>query len=117
MAGAVEHYPGTVPLPVRRSFDHQFFYLGFQPDDEIGPVHGRTQEGLGGIPAPAGALIDFEVTYALVVTTIEIFGSWYVGFNRGIGEGFQNFPSEALLAYSPLAAMTVCVREAGRSAG
>ena len=56
-----------------------------------GPICRRAQEGLGGVPAHALALIDLETRHAFVGAAVEVLHLGYAAFGRGIGKGIREF--------------------------
>ena len=81
------------------------------PDLQVVALLHRAQEGLGRVPAHAGALVDLEVAHAFVVAAVEVVAGRDAGLLRGLREGVEDLPAQALLLDAPLAA-----RRARRSA-
>jgi hypothetical protein len=95
-------HAGAALAAVGLGFDDQFRDLGRRPELEIGPaVAGGPQEGLGGVPAPAGFLVDLEVAHTFVVAAVEVVGGGDAGLLRGLREGVQHIPAQALLLDAP----------------
>src|SRR5579864_7977392 len=63
-----------------------------------------TQKGLRGIPADTALLVDIEVADAGVVAAVEVIGGGDAGLLRGLREGLEDLPLQALFLYAPGAA-------------
>ena len=90
---------------VGRGLDDQARDLGRGPELEVGAaVAGRTQEGLGRVPAPAAFLVHLEVAHAFVVAAVEVVVGGNARLYRGLGKGIEHVPAQALLLDAPFAA-------------
>ena len=76
-------------------------------DEEVRPGLDRLQEGFGGMPADAAALVHMEIAAAFVVAAVEIVGLGDARLRRGFTEGVEDRPSDARRLDPPLAAGTV----------
>jgi hypothetical protein len=85
-------------------FEHDPLRDGAGDDSQIGALECRAQKRFGGIPADAALLVDVEVADAAVVAAIEVVGGGDAGLLRGLREGLEDFPFEALLFDAPWAA-------------
>ena len=74
------------------------------PDLQVVALLHRAQEGLGRVPAHAGALVDLEVAHAFVVAAVEVVAGRDAGLLRRLREGVEDLPAQALLLHAPLAA-------------
>ena len=96
---------GAALVAVGRGFEHQLGHLRGGPEFEVrASVAGRAQEGLGGVPAPAGALVDLEIAHTLVVAAVEVVGGRNAGLLRGLRKGVEHIPAQALLLDAPFTA-------------
>ena len=81
---AVPHLYPLAPLAaVGQGFEDQAADLRRGPQLEIrAGVAGRAQKSLGRVPAPALALVHFEIANALVVAAVEVIGGRDAGLLR-----------------------------------
>ncbi len=98
---------GATQRTVVVALDFELLHTGVSPRREIRPVFDRTQESLRSIPAPAVFLRDLKVADAEIVTLVEIVDDRNARLLRGCGERIKNFPLQALLVDTPLAAASV----------
>ena len=83
--------------------------MGGMPQCQVRARLGRPQERLRGAPAPAGALVDFEVVNAFVVAAVEVPGPGNASLNAGAGKILQNGPFQPLMLDPPLTAVAVVI--------
>src|SRR3546814_5100200 len=65
------------------------------------------QEGFGGIPPPAAALVHFKVAHTKIIAAVEVVAGGYTRLLRRFRKCFQNFPTQALLFNAPFSLATV----------
>ncbi len=70
-------------------------------DGQIRTVQCGAQEGLRCVPADAAFLVDVEVADTGVVAAVEVVGGGDTGLLRGLREGFQDLPFQALFFHAP----------------
>jgi len=88
-----------------------------RPGLEVGSRRtARVQEGARRIPAPATALVHFEVTDAFVVAAVEVGAAGQPCLHGGLCERLQDLPAQALAFDAPLAATAVVRRHIVRRA-
>ena len=89
--------------------------VGAGPDLQVRARECRLQEGLGRVPADAGALVDVEVADAFVVAAVEVVAARQAGLDGGGEKGVEDRPVQALLLDAPFAALALAGRiEPGR---
>ncbi|MCY1230310.1 hypothetical protein D9M72_427190 [compost metagenome] len=76
-------------------------------DGQVRALRRAAQEGLGGVPADAAALVHLKVADAEVVALVEVVGTRDAGLFRRIGKALENVPAQPLRFDAPLAVGTM----------
>ncbi len=83
-------------------------------DFQVGALQRGAQKTLGGIPAHAAFLVDFEIAAALVAAAIEIDHLGYADLGGRVAKRVEDLPRQALLLDPPFAAGAVHLVRAAR---
>ena len=75
-----------------RALEGDASHLGPREHGEVRPPAHGMEKRLGRVPAPAGALIDLEVTAALVVPAVEVVGARDPDLPRRLAHCIEQIP-------------------------
>ena len=89
------------------AFEQDLLCWRVRQDTQVGTLHRRSKEALGGTPAPTVALVDVEEARALVVALIEIVARHDAQLCCALLHCAENVPCQPLARDLPLAARAV----------